>query len=125
MFWCDYCKVWMQDNPSAKATHERGMKHQENVARSKFLGAPGHPKALFQRSHTLVMAMSSFDSCVHFPELRQMRQRADTDKKEAVLAEATMSKIEAAAQKQYQKDLAAAQAVTSSHGDWVSLQFFW
>ncbi|KAK9830398.1 hypothetical protein WJX72_011529 [[Myrmecia] bisecta] len=31
--WCDYCKVWMSDNPNARATHERGMKHQENVAR--------------------------------------------------------------------------------------------
>jgi hypothetical protein len=37
MFWCDYCKVWMQDNPSAKATHERGIKHKENVARSMLL----------------------------------------------------------------------------------------
>lgn len=35
MYWCDYCKVWMQDNPSSKATHERGLKHKENVARSK------------------------------------------------------------------------------------------
>ncbi len=50
-----------------------------------------------------------------------MRQRADTDKKEAVLAEATMSAIEAAAQRQYKKDLAAAEAVKSSHGDWVRL----
>ncbi|KAK9848656.1 hypothetical protein WJX84_002334 [Apatococcus fuscideae] len=31
MFWCDYCKVWMQDNPHAKAVHERGIKHQERV----------------------------------------------------------------------------------------------
>ena len=35
MHWCDYCKVWMQDTPTAKSTHERGMKHKENVARSK------------------------------------------------------------------------------------------
>lgn len=33
MHWCDYCKVWMQDTTVAKATHERGAKHQENVAR--------------------------------------------------------------------------------------------
>ncbi|CAL8468419.1 g7959 [Coccomyxa elongata] len=85
MFWCDYCKVWMQDNPSAKATHERGMKHKENVAK----------------------------------KLRQMRQKADSDKKEAVLADKTMSSIEAAAKKQYEKDLAAAKAVASSHGEWV------
>ncbi len=37
MHWCDYCKVWMQDTPTAKSTHERGMKHKENVARSKHL----------------------------------------------------------------------------------------
>ena len=36
MFWCDYCKVWMNDNPATKATHEAGMKHKDMVARSKF-----------------------------------------------------------------------------------------
>ena len=35
MFWCEYCKVWLQDNPSAKATHERGMKHTDAVAKSE------------------------------------------------------------------------------------------
>ena len=35
-FWCEYCRVWLQDNPQARATHERGMKHQENVAKSKY-----------------------------------------------------------------------------------------
>ena len=34
MFWCDYCKVWMQDKPAARATHEKGIKHKDNVARS-------------------------------------------------------------------------------------------
>ena len=37
MHWCDYCKVWMQDNPSSRATHERGEKHQNMVARSEEL----------------------------------------------------------------------------------------
>lgn len=50
-----------------------------------------------------------------------MRQKADSDKKEAALAEATMSSIEAAAKRQYEKDLAAADAVAKSHGEWVSL----
>lgn len=36
MYWCDYCKVWMQDNPQARATHEKGIKHKDNVARSDF-----------------------------------------------------------------------------------------
>ena len=35
MFWCDYCKVWMNDNPATKATHEAGMKHKDMVARSR------------------------------------------------------------------------------------------
>lgn len=39
MYWCDYCKVWMNDNPATKATHEAGMKHKDNVARSKYLGS--------------------------------------------------------------------------------------
>ncbi|KAK9809285.1 hypothetical protein WJX73_000889 [Symbiochloris irregularis] len=33
MYWCEYCKVWMQDNPQARATHEKGIKHKDNVAR--------------------------------------------------------------------------------------------
>ena len=35
MYWCDYCKVWMNDNPATKATHENGIKHKDNVDRSK------------------------------------------------------------------------------------------
>lgn len=35
MFWCDYCKVWMNDNPATKATHENGLKHKDMVAKSK------------------------------------------------------------------------------------------
>ena len=31
---CDYCKVWLKDNPAAKAVHERGQKHTEAVAQS-------------------------------------------------------------------------------------------
>ena len=37
MFWCEYCKVWLQDKPGAKATHERGIKHKDNVTRSASL----------------------------------------------------------------------------------------
>ena len=54
-------------------------------------------------------------------ELRQMRIKADTDKKEAALAEASMQSIEAAAKKAYEKDLAAQQACARANGDWVSL----
>ncbi len=54
-------------------------------------------------------------------ELRQMRIKADTDKKDAALAEASMQSIEAAARKAYEKDLAAQQASASANGDWVSL----
>ena len=33
--WCEYCKVWMKDTTQSWAVHERGTKHQENVARSE------------------------------------------------------------------------------------------
>eukprot|EP00891_Asterochloris_glomerata_P003314 jgi/Astpho2/3314/gw1.00054.114.1_t len=33
MHWCEYCKVWMNDNPATKATHENGLKHKENVSK--------------------------------------------------------------------------------------------
>ena len=33
--WCDACRVWMKDTAQSWAVHERGMKHQENVARSE------------------------------------------------------------------------------------------
>ncbi|CAL5221235.1 g3388 [Coccomyxa viridis] len=52
-------------------------------------------------------------------KLRQMRIKADTDKKEAALAEASMQSIEAAARKAYEKDLAAQQACAQANGDWV------
>ncbi len=124
MYWCDYCKVWMQDNPSSKATHERGVKHKENVARSKIRVVHHyfcpHP---YERApdNGDTIALSWPLTCVPPAELRNMRQKADSDKKEAALAEATMSSIEAAAKRQYEKDLAAAQAVAKSHGDWVRL----
>lgn len=31
---CEYCKVWLKDNPAAKAVHERGTKHTEMVEQS-------------------------------------------------------------------------------------------
>eukprot|EP00877_Chromochloris_zofingiensis_P009045 jgi/Chrzof1/4394/Cz14g11150.t1 len=33
MHWCDICKVWMNDSKQAKLNHERGIKHQENLAK--------------------------------------------------------------------------------------------
>ena len=56
--------------------------------------------------------------CMH-AELRQMRHKADSDKKEAALADRTMQSIEAQAKKQYEQDVAAAQASASGIGDWV------
>eukprot|EP00873_Tetraselmis_striata_P006059 jgi/Tetstr1/426323/TSEL_016638.t1 len=32
-FWCEFCKVWLNDTASARATHENGMKHQDAVAK--------------------------------------------------------------------------------------------
>ena len=37
--WCEYCKVWMTDNAQSRAVHERGVKHQEAVARSESAAA--------------------------------------------------------------------------------------
>eukprot|EP00193_Tetraselmis_chui_P005432 CAMPEP_0177753912 /NCGR_PEP_ID=MMETSP0491_2-20121128/1725_1 /TAXON_ID=63592 /ORGANISM="Tetraselmis chuii, Strain PLY429" /LENGTH=278 /DNA_ID=CAMNT_0019269253 /DNA_START=205 /DNA_END=1045 /DNA_ORIENTATION=+ len=31
--WCEFCKVWLKDTISSRATHENGMKHKENVAK--------------------------------------------------------------------------------------------
>mmetsp|Transcript_21125 Transcript_21125/g.46262 ORF Transcript_21125/g.46262 Transcript_21125/m.46262 type:complete len:277 (-) Transcript_21125:385-1215(-) len=33
MHWCDVCKCWLNDNKAAILHHERGAKHQENLAR--------------------------------------------------------------------------------------------
>ncbi|GMH39622.1 hypothetical protein BSKO_07520 [Bryopsis sp. KO-2023] len=33
MHWCDVCRVWLQDNSTAKTNHERGRRHQENLAK--------------------------------------------------------------------------------------------
>ena len=35
MYWCDLCKCWLNDTKAAKLNHERGSKHQENLARSE------------------------------------------------------------------------------------------
>lgn len=35
MYWCELCRCWMNDTKAAKLNHERGAKHQENLARSK------------------------------------------------------------------------------------------
>ena len=56
MFWCEYCKVWMQDKPSARATHEKGIKHKDNVARSK------SPRQLLMASSKFLAALS-WGSC--------------------------------------------------------------
>eukprot|EP00879_Flechtneria_rotunda_P006873 GHRR01007218.1.p6 GENE.GHRR01007218.1~~GHRR01007218.1.p6 ORF type:complete len:106 (+),score=36.63 GHRR01007218.1:149-466(+) len=33
MHWCELCRVWMNDTKAAKLNHERGAKHQENLAK--------------------------------------------------------------------------------------------
>ena len=32
-YFCEYCKVWMADNPQVRAIHENGVKHKANVAK--------------------------------------------------------------------------------------------
>lgn len=116
MFWCDYCKVWMQDNPHAKAVHERGIKHQERVEKSELcLQYPQvHevPK-LIGSGLTLNVMMGA--------ELRDMRRKAASDEKEKDLAVSTMSSIEAKALQSFQEDLKRAGEAQRDHvGTWVN-----
>ena len=54
------------------------------------------------------------------PELRDMRQKADSQKREHAMAEASMSKLEEEARKQYEQDMKAAQdAHEGTYGSWV------
>lgn len=130
MFWCDYCKVWMNDNPATKATHEAGMKHKDNVARSKSLSIcasrpTDQPVCLAPAcsgQHTIAIALRAITSHdVLSTELRQMRQKQDQSKRDLVEAQRSMSSIEAAAQRQYQADLKAAEELQQQKlGEWVS-----
>ncbi|KAK2077350.1 hypothetical protein QBZ16_004984 [Prototheca wickerhamii] len=70
MYWCDICKVWLKDDAQAKAVHERGAKHQENVAK----------------------------------RLRDMRRRAEEEKKSEAQLATTMKNIEQAAAAQFSRD---------------------
>lgn len=55
-------------------------------------------------------------------ELRQMRQKQDQEKRDLVESQRSMSSIEAAAQRQYQADLKAAeQSQKQRLGEWVSV----
>ena len=105
----------MNDNPSARATHERGIKHQENVARSKcyFAGCD-----LFKE-----VPKGAYPLCL-LAELRQMRQQADTEKRDQAEAEKNMADIEARAHRAYKEDLKLrSQAEEELTGIWVrSLQ---
>ncbi|GAB4816832.1 hypothetical protein N2152v2_003878 [Parachlorella kessleri] len=84
--WCEYCKVWMQDNPHSRAVHEQGTKHKEAVAR----------------------------------KLADMKKMGETQKREEQQTATAMASIEAAAQRQYQADLAAvAQLRKQTLGEWV------
>lgn len=55
-------------------------------------------------------------------ELRQMRQKQDQEERDLVESRRTMGSIEAAAQRQYQADLKAAEESQKQRlGEWVSL----
>jgi U1 zinc finger len=70
--WCDMCKCWMNDTPSARANHEKGSGHKMNVQR----------------------------------KLREMRLKAESEKKEEADTKKQLDHIELAAERAYQKDLA-------------------
>ena len=68
-----------------------------------------HDETAFQ-SHTLWDA-----------GLREMRQKADSEKRDEAAAKASMSSIEARAQAQYRRDLKdSEQATQNLKGSWVS-----
>lgn len=59
-------------------------------------------------------------------ELREMRQKADSEKRDQAAAIASMSSIEAKAQAQYRKDLKESQeAKRNLTGLWVSIPPYW
>lgn len=117
MYWCDYCKVWMQDNPAARATHEKGVKHKDNVARST------SASRLLATLAATAQRPALYDTALTVAELRQMRQTAERDVKEQQLAATSMHSIEARAQKQYHEDVKEAEAAqAAASGSWVRLQ---
>ena len=73
--------------------------------------------------------MSIFTVCIYsvvthsvLSELRQMRQKQDQEKRDLVDSQRSMSSIEAAAQRQYQADLKAAEESQKQRlGEWVSM----
>ena len=67
MFWCDYCKVWMNDNPATKATHENGLKHKDMVARSKTLNIHPVIYVSLQTYYALKQRISRYQSVLIVP----------------------------------------------------------
>jgi U1 zinc finger len=134
--WCEYCKCWLKDTPAARAVHERGIGHQENVAKSALTSLKSrhtyqlHTQAphafpgsllpvvivrseLFSKDRGVLIAYLA-------TELRQMRKDADEGKRQAALVKASIGSIESAAQKQYEADLKAAeQHKQEVVGEWV------
>ena len=109
---CDYCKVWLKDNPAAKAVHERGTNHTEAVAQSAFLLAYTLTEDSTSRGANVLLCATA--------ELRQMRKNADTAKVQQAQTEATMVQLERKAQKAYEQDLKdAEQTKAVSIGEWV------
>jgi len=109
---CDYCKVWLKDNPAAKAVHERGTNHTEAVAQSAFLLAYTLTEGSTSRGANVLLRATA--------ELRQMRKNADTAKVQQAQTEATMVQLERKAQKAYEQDLKdAEQTKAVSIGEWV------
>jgi hypothetical protein len=64
---------------------------------------------------------SALPACRTYAELGDMRRKADTQQREEAQTAATMASIEAAAQRQYAADLAAAAELKKQTlGEWVS-----
>jgi hypothetical protein len=62
MHWCDLCKCWMNDTKAAKLNHERGAKHQENLARSELSVMFGHVGFFYSLWEVMAAAEGCYSS---------------------------------------------------------------
>jgi hypothetical protein len=121
-YWCDVCKVWMLDKVAIRQIHEKGIKHQENVAKS----APSATTVSCELCPSLRPALTMRPDSEHRlsavcrgAELRAMRQGAEAQKREEAQTEAVLKSVEQQAAEQYARDkAAAAEELAAINGTW-------
>lgn len=136
-YWCEYCKVWLKDTVQSRATHEKGVKHQENVAKRAFadwgVGFVGLCSTVWcaggeeagdglqgQRGSARRLPFNTWPPVPLAPGLRDMRRKAGEEKEAAEQMSKTMKAIESTAAEQYARDQAeAARQKAETLGEWV------